>query len=44
MIIGLNATLERVFVPSIQMMHGMDSKVGHLIHHHCQKIYRSELS
>ena len=44
MIIGLNATLERVFVPSIQMMHGMGSKVGHLIHHHCQKIYRTELS
>ena len=44
MIIGLNATLERVFVTSIQMMHRMGSKVGHLIHHHCQKLYRSELS
>ena len=44
MIIGLNATLESVFVPSIQMIHGTGSKVGHLIHHHCQKIYRTELS
>ena len=44
MIIGLNATLERVIVPSIQMMHGIGSKVGHLIYHHCQKIYRTELS
>ena len=29
MIIGLNATLERGFVPSIQIQHGMSSKVEH---------------
>ena len=40
----IERNVRRVFVPSIQMMHEMGSKVGHLIPHHYQKIYSSELS